>query len=370
MKMVRKYNDINDFEINYDIIIISKGNLFNRSLYALAFNKVTIIVSNQIIPNFRVIDSELFAYCKGKTVVYNLNEEYSEKIQYENFYPKFRSADLIIGDQVVDEDRSLIAFIEKSMIKKWSINYTSTISACFNDILLLVKFEQSNLKLCLHCFSLASGNLLWEFDISNGKYDHYNVSSVYKSDRERIIKAEIKAILGIFKKVVYISLNSGAIVGIDVNSGIEVEYFNQPFCHPFENGSSDTQIFTTELLSKLDDSTGTILGLNGRFFGEINLNVGHEGYMVYQLIDVDNSSHYEELRFGDLFKNEILFYKWSFAQDDSFVGIFDLNQRKIIWTSLQLGSDGIFKGVTKIRYDGKRLFVLDRANTLHVLEKD
>jgi hypothetical protein len=69
-------------------------------------------------------------------------------------------------------------------------------------------------------------------------------------------------------------------------------------------------------------------------------------------------------------QDEIIFREWSFAQDPSYVGIFNRKTRQITWTSRELGEEGVFKGISKVEYQDNKLYVLDRASTLHIFERE
>lgn len=219
-------------------------------------------------------------------------------------------------------------------------------------------------------FSIPN-EFLWKYTIPENQYDWYNLGSVYISERSVPIKAEIKRILGVYNEVVWIALNSGRLLGLDIYTGNLQHDLAVP-TNFFAYFSEEFNQFDSAADSLLDEKRGVIFGLGLTYYWEVNLVNPESEYILHDISEQRNKKLIggggiaQELVWKD---EEIFFYEWSFAQDPSYVGIFNRNTRVITWTSRELGDEGIFKGVKKVDYCDNRLYVLDGAKTLHIFER-
>ena len=236
----------------------------------------------------------------------------------------------------------------------------------FEGDLVISEFDKG-----FNLYEQESGRVLWSYALPDSKYDWYNLGSVYISERSVPIKAEIKKILGTFNEILWISLNSGRLLGLDIHTG-DLRHDLAIPANFFAYISGYVNQFDSAADSLLDEKRGIIFGLHLTYYWEINLINPENEYILYDISEQCNKKLIggNEIAADLVWRNEeIFFYQWSFAQDPSYVGIFNRNTRQITWTSRELGEEGIFKGVNKVEFSENRLYVLDRANTLHIFER-
>ncbi|WP_428654248.1 hypothetical protein [Runella sp.] len=222
-------------------------------------------------------------------------------------------------------------------------------------------------KKVLVSYSLTDFSPLWQYELPESLYN-WTDGGGYAH------KGEIERIIGIYEEILWVSLNSGRLLGINAGTGVLLYNISQPNQYP------EGYVFREETKYlwygrhwQLDSQKGILFGLTSCYYFELDLNKPNETFALY-----DISATCEQHRIkanmpvlewswqGD----EIFFGETDFGKGASYAGIFNRQIRQITWTSRELGEEGVFKGINKIEYQANRLYVLDRAGTLHIFERD
>lgn len=253
--------------------------------------------------------------------------------------------------------QTLLFDIEKKEVI-WKIDKYFSFQIFENELLI----DTENNKTIRYDFQ--TGNPLWQNILPEGEYD-------WKDKRGTKHKCEIQGIIGQNDGVLWINLNSGRILGLSIENG----HLLFDLLHPNyseNNFSYHPSVFLFGSNTQLDQATSMLFGINYHYYREIDLSNPSESYKLYDISATcqENNTDAAHIRYGCFEGDEIFFSQVEFAQDPSFVGIFNRQTRQITWTSQELGEEGVFKGINKIEYQAGRLYVLDRAGTLHIFERE
>lgn len=218
-------------------------------------------------------------------------------------------------------------------------------------------FYKSN-KIYLKALDNSNGKSIWQYTLPEGKYDVQTRFNGLK-------KGEISKVIGVYKDVVWVSLNFGTLLGLDVNSGeLKYEVLNQD------------AIIKKGLYTQLDTENGVLFGLRNTLYWEIDLN---QSDMIFHDFDIAETCTKNNIR------AEMPVYDWSWEGDEIFfgeiydadrnketntIGIFNRKSKEISW-SARIGEKGDTQPILqKIEYSTNRLYVLDGQSTLHILERE
>jgi hypothetical protein len=215
-------------------------------------------------------------------------------------------------------------------------------------------------------YDFHTGDPLWQYTLLEGKYD-------WEDGGGYAHKGEVERIIGIHESILWVSLNSGRLLGLSIENGKLHFNISQPNQYP------NAYVFREENKYlwygrhwQLDTEKGVLFGLTSCYYFELDFNNPNETFALYDISAICEQHHIKAnmavLEWswqGD----EIFFGDTDFDKGPSYIGIFNRKTREITWTSRELGEDGVFKGINKIDYQDNRLYVLDRASTLHIFEE-
>lgn len=205
-----------------------------------------------------------------------------------------------------------------------------------------------------------NGNLLWNYILPEGEYSQ---GSNYPS----AVSKEIVNILGIYGGIVWIINDIGHLIGLDSETGKCKYHLKTPVNIPIEWGNWEVFVYAKK--SYIDLEKGIIFGLDHVYYWECDLNNPTESYLLHDISETSKEHSIVPDLKGNWLGDEVFFGQNSFAQDPGFVGIFNRQTHQITWTSRELGDESVFKGINKMEYQSNRLYVLDKANTLHIFEQ-
>lgn len=210
-------------------------------------------------------------------------------------------------------------------------------------------------------YSLPDFPPLWQYELGKAEYSQ-------GSNYPPAVSKEIASILGVYANTLWIVSDMGHLIGIESETGKCKYHLKTPINLPAEWGN--WEVFINAKKSFIDTDKGILFGLDYPNYWECDLNNPTQTYLLYN-ISVTSQEHNIVPDFqGNWLGDEIFFGQNSFAQDPSHVGIFNRKTKQITWTSRELGEEGVFKGINKIEYADGRLYVLDRASTLYIFERE
>ena len=227
---------------------------------------------------------------------------------------------------------------------------------CFRNIVIANSiFDNTTLT----CYSKETYGHLWHYTLPAGEYSQ-------GSNYSPVVSKEVTNILGVYAGIVWIVSDMGHLIGLETETGDCKYHLKTPINQPAEWGN--WEVFTPAKKSYFDAEKGTIFGLDHVHYWECDLNNPTESYLHFDISGTRKEKNIIPDFKGNWVGDEIFFGQNSFAQDATYVGIFNCKTRQITWTSRELGEEGVFKGISKVEYQDNRLYVLDRASTLHIFE--
>jgi len=209
----------------------------------------------------------------------------------------------------------------------------------------------------------GSGDILWSFNIPE-KYNWYQ-SSVFKSDSLEFKEAVITRIIGGSERALWILLNSGRLLGLDIATGKELHSIVYPDNVPGDwNTQRNVNIFNIH--TNLDLSKKKLFGLYLQWYWEINIG-SDQGEFIYYDTAITCANHgVEGMHYGSHDDENIYFFDGS---NSARFGIFNRNKREITWSSEISEAKGKMPAIRKITYDERFLYVQDHDYVLHVFDE-
>lgn len=361
---MKKHSKINfkseysNFFFNNDFIYTTDGNIFGQILderlnEIKEFSELlrTLNLQNKYIyfENYSDNNREGNLFC-------TLTNKFTEFLYLEDYKITFGiDTYFLLTNRKFPE--TLLFDIEKKQIL-WKQDKYFSFQILENELLI----DTEKKKLIRYDFH--TGYFAWQYDLGE-RYDYYARNEQYLESPTEFHQAEIRKIIGVYQEILWISLNTGRLIGLSVHDGAVVYDIAVPNDYPH-------RFFAVASNSHLVAEQGKIIGLHAHWYWELDLKNPIESYKLYILDDecTKHSLDVDHLRFHCLVGNELFFAQEEWAQEPSYVGIFDIQTKKITWTSHELGEDNVFQGIKKVEYQSNRLYVLDKASCLHIFERE
>lgn len=214
----------------------------------------------------------------------------------------------------------------------------------------------------LAVFDLNSGQQLWEFMIPG--IELYEEATQFSG-------AKLAAIAGVHDHIAWIVLTNGFFIGLSVADGSIKHFVKLPANAP--PAWHDNKSFAQASKSIFSKEEGKIFGIDSFAYWEMDLNHPQENYMWYDLANTSLQHHNFEVKSvvaPGWQGQEIFAGQQEFANQPSFVGIFNRDIKEFTWTSHELETQVVFKGLRKVALQGNRFYVLDAENILHIMERE
>jgi hypothetical protein len=195
---------------------------------------------------------------------------------------------------------------------------------------------------------LETGSSKWQFDIS--KLETWN-------DYDgRLRKTEVSRILGIYNTDLFIYLNSGRILVLDLETGAKRTIIAN-------DKNIDQGAFNSAFMSsiELDVKTGRLKQLIKQRYTEVNLST----FEVFQVHIEDMVSSKIENMSKFVFDNNHIYF---IDRNHSKIGILSRNELKLI-SNYKLNIDDKVKP-KEIKLFNNNIYVLDDQNVLHILKME
>ena len=213
-----------------------------------------------------------------------------------------------------------------------------------------------------------TGNELWKVaDFSAFDYE----TKVFVDEPPEQHKAAINRIIGVYNDVVWITLNSGRLLGYNVIDGKLL--YNITFPNFYYQGYKLQKLAQSGFwggYTQLDEQQGMLFGLLRDEYWEIDLNDPENTFILYSL--KESARHFDLTADGNMFQpftnNEIFFYML-YPKTNAF-GVFDRNLKEIVWAAPVEKSSRGFPSIRKMEYENERLYLLTDNGKIIIYEKE
>ena len=203
-------------------------------------------------------------------------------------------------------------------------------------------------------YNLEDGGEIWSYDVTNlGTWQDYDSS-------EKII--QVSRILGIYEDHVYLYLNSGKVLILNVETGEKISVLEN-------DKNTDQGSFSGMFMNaiELDESKGKLIQLFNQRYTEVDLNTK----VVTQIHLEDMKSLNLENMSRFVYDDDHIFFT---DKNHQKLGALNRSTLKIDWT-YELSQEEISKSEQPrygrdLKLRGNRLYVLDNKFTLHIFEKE
>lgn len=334
-KIVLKLNDFIVFEYNF------------LSINLLRLTEKFLIFSNEF------NDVKLFNIDKSEIEDIKFNEKDISINNFQNFntsnwivYKQLNLLEVLAGIYSVDNHN--IVYYKNDFYP-----YTILDNKIFGLL------NKNNIFLYNH-----NGLIKWQYDLSTKYNWQQRADYIDEPDVEK--QAEVIKFLGVYKNELWLVLNSGALLALNIETGTESRYIKEG---KMIVGESDFENFKGYFGydTVLDEESGLIFNLSRHFYLEYNLNSANSYFDSYSFKE-SSQEHKLNLNYVGGFDEEYIYsYEGS---DNNCFAIFSRAKKEIIWSSEIEEVKGRFPAIRDLQYGAGKIYVLDHDNTLHIFEKE
>lgn len=294
----------------------------------------------------------------GKSLIYDLDDSsliFANRLQVCTFRRiDLISRGLLVADRRLDDKNQLCLFRIKNNFFE-PIDYN--ISAAVNDGESMLDFDNNSLNVSRVDIL---GQAIWKFHATGKYFDSRRM------EQETVLKN----IIGLYNGILWISLSSGELIGLDQSTGILKHNigFKESLIpsFPYEIKEGDYLPFGDKI--QLDNIKGEIIGLRGNHFSNVDLK---QATPKREYFDISQSMKIHKIQAD--YRNP------TFPIDEDFIyfcddrqgkiGVFDRKRQEVVWSyELEIEKIGIAQ-ILEMKYANNRWYVLDRNDTLHILER-
>ena len=184
-------------------------------------------------------------------------------------------------------------------------------------------------------------------------------------------KAIINRIVGVYNNVVWITLNSGRLLGYSMVDGKLLYNITFPnYYYPGYKFQKLSQSGFRGGYNQLDEHQGMLFGLLRDEYWEIDLNDPENTFILYSL--KESARYFDLTADGNMFQpftnNEIFFYML-YPKTNAF-GVFDRNLKEIVWAAPVEKSSRGFPSIRQMEYQNERLYLLTDNSKIIIYEKE
>ncbi|MEE9339174.1 MAG: hypothetical protein V3U87_13935 [Methylococcaceae bacterium] len=217
-----------------------------------------------------------------------------------------------------------------------------------------------------------TGEELWTYTLPK-EFDYLLFSD--------LIEANISHILGLYNDIIWLALNSGALVGVNSHTGKFVKHITSPDfysddCSLDKEGLDKGNGATFHTTPQLDTEKGIIFSCIRNMYSEIDLNQESFPYTVWDItkeLDIQdsfsNTYPFRVSKIGGVADDTIYIYDDS---DSQCFGAFDQNTKKILWSEIFQGENEGWGAIHNLKYASGHLYIhakVDKSLHIYKLEK-
>lgn len=340
-------------------------------------NKILISTNNDVIDfknKIKLVNSDIsFQELYYKNSNFFINNLYGKgylftdtfEVSFLNEYIFTVHNNFIITSKRVDEERITIIRNLKNKNEKYEIKGSSTFYYVTDEKFIRKNFEDNSIE----CFGFPKGDTVWKF--------HFTLFGKYKPDFLDEQNYEVTQIVGTYKNILWLFLNSKEFIGIDINSG-ELKHRISGVKRKNLIGNVDSYIdneiyyifYDTDYI--LDDCNGKIIGLKADRYFEIDLQQEHIEPILFGLWDKMKkvSLNKDDTSSKNILKENYLHF---YGYNQLKFGILDIETKEIIFVSEIIDatiSEYDTQQIKDMQVSNDKVYLLDSGGTLHVFEKD
>jgi hypothetical protein len=215
----------------------------------------------------------------------------------------------------------------------------------------------------LYAYSIPAVKTLWRF-LTLSDYN-WMQKSIYENVPTHEKEAEIVKFLCLYKDLLWMILNGGSLLALDVNTGEAKKHIHQGKSNGEKSKLLDKAWFLYDAF--FDEKEGKIINLFQDYYLEYDLEKG-EDYFEYTTFKESSQTFGLELnRIAGHDEENI--YAWEGSDNNRFA-VFS-RQKKEITFSEEIGETKYkFPAIRDMQYGEGKIYVLDYHNTLHVFEQE
>ena len=303
-------------------------------------------------------DGLIFLWANKHTIIVNINS--GQVMECENLMFLKKSKNFLAFKHLVDKITviwNVPNFTEKMIIPRKIGNRTLIHEDWFLTTITRVLTDNKGV-FCQNLKSLDSTN--WEYEIPKAYERKFHNFVTMKED---VKIPSVDKILGVYKNLVWLVLNTGQFIALDLQTGQEVHSFwrattgwNAPF--------DDSMGFNfLNCYSELDPDKGIIFGFRSHYYWEIDLKDPSTQFIVYDWeLDAKHHNILNSASLGYYWEGDyIYFYE---TERSKKLGIFSRSRRSLVWSSKLEEIKGTFQ---KILYYQGQILILDSGSQLHFI---
>jgi outer membrane protein assembly factor BamB len=217
-------------------------------------------------------------------------------------------------------------------------------------------------------YNKNNGDQVWE--VNDFSQFNYSVKMFIDEPPEER-KAEILRIIGVYNSIVWVTLNSGRILGFSITNGELIYNISKPNFFPSDfdmkkhGGNRFYGIYT-----QLDEENGMLIGLIRDLYWEIDLKAPDKTFVLHSFSKSISKVGFQAMgAFNFPFTKDEIFFGSQYP-DNTQIGVFDRRKKEIIWTtSIEENMERKNFDIRQMDYADNKLYVLLETGNLHIYER-
>lgn len=209
-------------------------------------------------------------------------------------------------------------------------------------------------------------NIIWQYEVPQ--------SYAWVDDSATENQANVERVIGVWKDIVWLSLNSGRLIGLNVISGKTEFDLVQPSTSTGNFKRAANSFLMFGLYSTLDINREVLFGLRGRYYWEIDLQNPVGKFEMYDITESMEHFGITTIGMGEYvwpwLDDHVYFCQQELGDDASNFGVFDRKSKQVTWSSATDADIKPLPGIAQMAASGGRLYVLDRHQVLGVYDTE
>ncbi|WP_103068638.1 hypothetical protein [Aquimarina sediminis] len=210
------------------------------------------------------------------------------------------------------------------------------------------------------------GKPIWVCQVLNKKGFKANRTST------ELNSIEVTSFLGVYDNTLWMVLNNGFLLGVDIDTGKEKHYLGYAIENNTERGwYEDLGHVYISSQYKLDSNTGKIILISGEDYFEVDLNKSNPK-KVWRNMASSLKGLQCEMGGNEGFKFDDNYF-YFYDGPKGVVIVMDRNNFEIVWNhdlKIQTEDSFVLSLLRDLKISEGKIGVLDRNNTLHIFEKE